>query len=90
MPVDVESLEESARELIARSIAAEDTTGVTVRAVNDCAGAAAALLDAAADASVLVVGSRGQGGFTGLLLGSVSQHVARHAPCPTVVVPHDR
>jgi nucleotide-binding universal stress UspA family protein len=45
-----------------------------------------ALLDAARDADLLVVGSRGHGGFTGLLLGSVSQHVIAHAGCPVVVV----
>ncbi|WP_317620853.1 universal stress protein [Streptomyces sp. CBMA123] len=51
-------------------------------------GAAACLLDAARGAELLVVGSRGHGGFTGALLGSVGQHCVQHAPCPVVVVRH--
>lgn len=48
------------------------------------------LVDAAQGADLLVVGTRGHGGFTGLLLGSVSQQAAHHAPCPIVIVPHPK
>jgi nucleotide-binding universal stress UspA family protein len=47
---------------------------------------AAALVDESRRADLLVVGSRGYGGFTGLLLGSVSQQCAHHAACPVVIV----
>ena len=47
---------------------------------------AEALLEAAADADMLVVGSRGAGGFKRLLMGSVSTQVTHHAHCPVVVI----
>ncbi len=59
-----------------------EITAVPVQGVT----ASAALLEAARDADLLVVGSRGVGGFKGLLLGSVGQQCLQHAGCPVVIV----
>jgi nucleotide-binding universal stress UspA family protein len=48
------------------------------------------LIDASHDADLVVVGSRGGGGFGRLALGSVSSQVIHHAACPVVVVPHEK
>lgn len=49
--------------------------------------AARVLIEEAQGADLLVVGSRGTGGFAGLLIGSATDQVVKHAPCPVVVVP---
>ena len=46
----------------------------------------ASLIAAAKGADMLVLGSRGRGGFAGLKLGSVSQECAQHAACPVVII----
>jgi len=53
-------------------------------------GPASVLVETAKDADLLVIGSRGLGGFRGMLLGSVTQQVIAHAPCPVVVITPDQ
>ena len=56
----------------------------------DLAAAQAAMIEASSRAQLVVVGTRGHGGFTGLLPGSVSQAVLHHAACPVAIVPPPR
>ncbi|SDJ95229.1 Nucleotide-binding universal stress protein, UspA family [Actinopolyspora mzabensis] len=88
-PIPEEDIDQRAEQRLSQAVAdAVSQLGVDVgirqRVVRGIP--AGALLDAAEDADLLVVGSRGHGGFTGALLGSVSQHCVHHAPCPVVVV----
>ena len=69
---------------VAKAAGSSDGDRVSQRVVQG--HPAQVLVDAAADAALLIVGSRGRGGFTGMLLGSVSQHVIARAACPVVVV----
>jgi nucleotide-binding universal stress UspA family protein len=93
-PVDGldEELEAGTRRTLERALAGagERAAGLDVESVVREGAPARVLLEEADDAELLVVGSRGLGGFRGLLLGSVSQQCSHHAPCPVVVVPHER
>ena len=88
-PFDPTYGEDDARRMLDEAVAAAglDAGGVDVERRTVCDLPARGLLDSAADADLLVVGARGLGGFRGLLLGSVSQQAAQHAPCPVAIVP---
>jgi nucleotide-binding universal stress UspA family protein len=84
----VERSRQAAREATDKSLArlgGARPDSVTVETVTGVP--AEVLLAAAADADMIVVGSRGAGGFSRLTMGSVGDQVARHAPCPVVIVP---
>jgi nucleotide-binding universal stress UspA family protein len=79
---------ENAEKVLADAIsaAADPGSAVSVHALVVEGDPAQVLIDASDHADLLVVGSRGHGGFTGALLGSVSQHCVHHAHCPVVVI----
>jgi nucleotide-binding universal stress UspA family protein len=87
---ETDEYERRGSETLASVIDGIDTEGLEApverRVVSDAP--ASALVAAAEGADLLVVGSRGVGGFKGLLLGSISHHVTHHARCPVVVIPH--
>ncbi|MET7280774.1 universal stress protein [Kribbella sp. NPDC005582] len=89
MLADPGSLAETARMILADAVAAVDKSDLASEPelLLLQGPAAPALIDAARGAALLVVGSRGRGGFAGLLLGSVSQQIAQQASVPVVIVP---
>jgi nucleotide-binding universal stress UspA family protein len=87
--LDPTAFEEAARETLEVAIGGLATSEPTVQVEQSLltGSAATAILESAKGADLVVIGSRGLGGFAGLLLGSVSQQVVHHATCPVVVVP---
>ncbi|HEY6533745.1 MAG TPA: universal stress protein [Acidimicrobiales bacterium] len=86
-PEDLSGDSEASLQATLQEEGVASTDAVPVTATVAEGAAAAALIEVAKDADLLVVGSRGRGGFTGLLLGSVSQQCTMHGRCPVVVVP---
>jgi nucleotide-binding universal stress UspA family protein len=88
--VDRDKLEESSQamleQMVEGAVGAAAAKPPAVELIPNSMNAVPALLDAARRADLLVVGSRGHGGFRGMLTGSVSQQCVHHAPCPIVVV----
>jgi nucleotide-binding universal stress UspA family protein len=83
----INEFEAAARSLLDQEVDALDAGDLVVERSLRQGHAARVLLDETKSADMLVVGGRGHGGFTGLLLGSVATHCTRHARVPTIVVP---
>jgi nucleotide-binding universal stress UspA family protein len=84
---ELEKLRQAAEEMTVKATSQLDgarPASVTVRAINGFP--AKELIDASRDADLVVVGSRGIGGFARLVIGSVSDQVTHHAHCPVMVV----
>ena len=88
-PTDLADFPRLAQDAIDKELAAmgEEAAGIEVTPVVREGHPADVLCAEAHDADLLVLGSRGLGGFRGLMLGSVSQQCAHHAPCPVAIVP---
>jgi nucleotide-binding universal stress UspA family protein len=87
--LSIEALAATAKRTVDEALAVSNVEGLAgpVDTAIVEGGAARAILHAAEDASLIVVGSHGRGAVAGLVLGSVSQQVIHHAACPVVVVP---
>lgn len=87
--LDTQTIEEESRRILTDAVAREEPIQLPtpVHYTILCGPPGQVILEAAKGADLVVMGTRGRGGFKGLLLGSASHQVARHAPCPVVVAP---
>lgn len=92
MGLDMTDYQAAAEAVVDEMLSRVEVDASTVKLIRTVRGGGAipALLDASEEADLVVVGSRGMGGFKGMLLGSVAQAVAQHASCPVIVVPAER
>lgn len=87
-PIDVDSLRREAEELLRATVEAVSGEGADrVDRVVAEGPAGQVIIENAADAEMIVVGSRGRGAIASVVLGSVSTYVVQHAHCPVLVVP---
>jgi nucleotide-binding universal stress UspA family protein len=77
------------QQVVDQTVAALGLAPAETRVLRGSPGAVLCDLAAELDATALVLGSRGRGGLTRALLGSVSDHVVRHASCPVVITTPD-
>lgn len=84
-PLDLQEQVQAMQQEIVTSVVGDEDVEIECKMVKG--RAADVLITAGQDAEMVVVGSRGRGGFKGLLLGSVSHQIVQHCKCPVVIVP---